>query len=89
MASQAFSFLLRTCKTEEWRSWIREVLGTRRNEFEAFSRRVGLKTQRGYLQHTSQGDQAIISLQGNDLPRMFHDLQTSADPFVVWLLQRH
>jgi hypothetical protein len=87
MASQAFSFPLRTGKMEEWRTWIREVLGPGRSEYEGFSRRVGLKTTRCYLQHTPQGDQAIIYLEGNDLPRLFHELQTSADPFVVWLRQ--
>ncbi len=63
MASLAFVFPLRAGKTEEWRAWIAEVLGPRRGEYEAFSRQLGLSTQRAYLQHTPQGDQAIIYLR--------------------------
>ncbi len=48
--SLAFVFPLRADKTQEWRAWIREILGPRRSEYEAFSRKLGLKTQRAYLQ---------------------------------------
>jgi hypothetical protein len=88
MESLAFSFPLRAGKTEEWRAWIRESLGPRRSEYEAFSRKLGLRTQRAYLQHTPQGDQAVMYLEGHDLQRPFQELQTSQDPFVVWVRQR-
>jgi hypothetical protein len=88
MASLAFAVPLRAGKTEEWRAWVREILGPRRSENEAFSRRVGLRRQRAYLQHTPQGDQAIIYLEGDDLARTFHELQTAQDPFTVLVRQR-
>jgi DNA polymerase III delta prime subunit len=88
MNSMAFSFPLRAGKTQEWRTWIREILGPHRSEYEAFSQKLGLKTQRAYLQHTPQGDQAIIYLEGHDLQRTFQVLQTSQNPFVVWVRQR-
>jgi hypothetical protein len=88
MESLAFSFPLKAGKTEEWRAWIAEILGPRRSQYEAFSRRVGLGTQRAYLQHTPHGDQAIIYLEGNDLQRVFQHLQIAQDPYTVWLRQR-
>ncbi len=88
MASLAFVFPLRAGKTGEWRAWIAEVLGPRRSEYEAFSRRVGLRTQRAYLQHTPYGDQAIIYLEGEDLQRTFQHLRTAQDQFTVWVRQR-
>ena len=88
MASLAFAFPLQAGKTEEWRAWVGEILGPRRSEYEAFSRQLGLKTQRAYLQHTPQGDQAIIYLEGDDLERTFHELQTAQDPFTVLVRQR-
>ncbi len=88
MESLAFAFPLRAGKTEEWRAWVREIVGPRRREYEAFSRKLGLKTQRAYLQHTPQGDQAINYMEGNDLRRTFHELQMSQDPFAVRLRQR-
>ncbi len=86
--SLAFVFPLRADKTQEWRAWIREILGPRRSEYEAFSRKLGLKTQRAYLQHTPHGDQVIMYLEEQDLQRTFQQLQTSQDPFAVWGRQR-
>ena len=88
MESLAFSFPLKAGKTEEWRAWVREIVGPRRSEYEAFSRKVGLKTQRAYLQHTPQRDQAIIYMEGNDLRRTLHEVQIAQDPFAVLLRQR-
>ena len=88
MASLAFALPLRAGKTEEWRAWVGEILGPRRSEYEAFSRQLGLKTQRAYLQRTSHGDQAIIYLEGDDLERTFHELQTAQDPYTILLRQR-
>jgi hypothetical protein len=65
-----------------------EILGPRCSEYEAFSRRLALKTQRAYLQNTPHGDQAIMYLEGHDLQRTFQQLQTSQDPFAVWVRQR-
>ncbi len=65
-----------------------EILGPRRSEYQAFRRRLGLTTQRWYLQHTPQGDAAIMYLEGDDLQRTFQELRTSQDPFALWLRQR-
>jgi hypothetical protein len=88
MASLAFVFPLRAGKTEEWRALIMEILGPLRSEYEAFSRQLGLSAQRAYLQHTPQGDQAIIYLEGDDLQGTFQRLRTAQDPFAVWVRQR-
>ncbi len=87
MESLAFIFPLRASKTEEWRAQIKEMLGPRRSEYEAFSRQLGLSTQRAYLQHTPQGDKTIIYLEGDDLQRAFQHLRTAQDPFTVWVRQ--
>src|SRR5216683_4548647 len=88
MASHAFVFPLTPGKTEEWRSWGQEILGPRRSEYQAFRRHLGLTAHRMYLQHTPQGDAAIMYLEGDDLQRTFQELRTSQDPFVVWFRQR-
>jgi hypothetical protein len=87
MESLAFSFPLKAGKTEEWKAWVAEVLGPRRDEYEAFSHQVGLKTQRAYLQHTPHGDQTVIYLEGEDLQRTFQHLRTAQDSFTVRLRQ--
>jgi len=88
MASLAFVFPLTPGKTEDWRYWGEEILGPHRSEYQAFRRRLGLTTQRMYLQQTPQGDRAIMYLEGDDLQRAFQELQTSQDSFAVWFRQR-
>jgi hypothetical protein len=88
MASLAFAFPLKPCKAEEWRCWGGEILGPRRSEYQAFRRRLGLGAHRMYLQHTPQGDTAIMYLEGDDLQRTFQELRTSQDPFIAWFRQR-
>lgn len=41
MASLAFVFHLMPGKTEEWRFWGEEIMGTRQSEYEAFRRHSG------------------------------------------------
>jgi hypothetical protein len=88
IASLAVVFPLTPGKAEEWGSWRKEILGTRRSEYEAFRSRLGLTAQRVYLQRMSQGDIVIIYLEGNDLQRTFQELRTSQHPFDVWFRQR-
>ena len=66
MASLAFVFPLTPGKTEEWRSWRQEILGPRRSEYQAFRRHLSFTAHRMYLQHTPQGDAAILYLEGDD-----------------------
>jgi hypothetical protein len=88
MLSLAFVLPLSPGKTQEWRDWGEEMLGPRRSEYQAFCRRLGLRTQRWYLQQTPQGERAIIYLEGEDLQRTFQQLRTSQDRFAVWVRHR-
>ncbi len=88
MASLVFVFPLIPGKTEEWSDWVDEILRQRRSEYHAFRRHLGLTAHRMYLQHTPQGDTAIVYLEGNDLQRTLQELQRSQDPFTIWFRQR-
>jgi hypothetical protein len=88
MASLAFAVLLTPGKTEEWKRWNEELAGPRRIEYLASRQRLGITTERAYLQHTPQGDMDIVYLEADDLQRAFQGLATSQDPFDVWFRQR-
>ena len=88
MTSLAFVLPLTPGKTQEWRNLGEEILGPHRSEYETFSHSLGLTKQRWYLQHTPQGDQAIIYREGDDLQGTFQEMQTSQDPFAIWLQQQ-
>lgn len=87
MHSLALAFPVTPGKEQEWRYWGKELRGVRRPEYLAFRRKVGLIVHRLYFQHSPRGDLAIFYLEGKDLKRVFHELQTAQDSFVVWLRQ--
>ena len=87
MESLSLAFTVTPGKEKEWRYWGKEILGVRRHEYLAFRRRVGLVVHRMYFQHTPQGDLAIFYMEGKDLRRVFQELRTAQDPFVVWIRQ--
>lgn len=88
MESLAFMLPITPGKTEEWRRWGGELLTTRRDEYLASRRRLGVDIERAYLQQTPLGDTAVIYLEGNDLAGAFAGLAASQDAFDVWFRQR-
>ncbi len=88
MQSLAFALPVTPGKTEEWRQWSLDMLGPRRNEYQASRSRMGINTERAYLQHTPQGDMVIVYLEGDDIVRSFQSFATSQDAFDVWFRQR-
>ena len=88
MASLASAFPVLPGKEEALKRFTQEMAGPRRSDYQASRRRLGITIERSYLQHTPQGDQAIIYLEGDDLQRTFQHLRTAQDPFSVWVRQR-
>src|SRR5689334_3436962 len=88
MAMTAFAVPLTPGKTEEWRQWSAELVGPRNEEYLASRRRLGMITERVYLQQTPQGDMAVIVAEAEDLARVYQGLATSQEPFDVWFRER-
>ncbi len=61
--------------------------GSRRREFEAFHRRVGLTEERWYLQQTPQGEIFILTLAG-DPEGAIAKLRGSDHPFDRWFKEQ-
>jgi hypothetical protein len=88
MAMIAFALPLTPGKTEEWRQWSAELAGLRHEEYLASQRRLGMTTERAYLQQTPQGDMVIVIVEAEDLPRVFQGIATSQEPFDVSFRER-
>jgi hypothetical protein len=86
MGSFAFGAPILPGKEDACRQFAQELTGPRRSEFEASRRRLGLTTERLYLQHTPQGALLIVYGEGDRLPE---GLATSQDPFDVWFRQQN
>ena len=78
-------------ETETFRNAHRRFVGGRRSEFEESRRRLGVRSERGFLQHTPTGDLAIVIFEVDDAPRMFAGVGSSDAPvdadFRAYLLQ--
>jgi hypothetical protein len=88
MASLASAFPILPGKTAAWKQFVQELMGARRQEFEASRRRLGTTTERAYLQSTPQGDIAVVYLEADDVAAVLQGLGSSQDPFDVWFREQ-
>jgi hypothetical protein len=88
MASLAMTLPLLPGKTEAWQRWAQEISGARLSEYQASRKRLGIIQERSFLQHTPQGDIAILSIEAKDIARALGGLATSQDPFDVLFRQK-
>ena len=88
MASTASAIPILPGKLEAWQRFIAELRGVRHTEHMASRQRLGVTTERAYLQQTPQGDLAIIYIDAEDLGQVFQGLATSQDPFDVWFREQ-
>ena len=83
----AAAFPILPGKTEDWRRWIAELNGSRREEFAESRRRLGIH-ERVFLQATPMGDLVLVTIEGEDPSGAFRALATQEDPFSVWFRDR-
>jgi hypothetical protein len=83
MAHYAFCAPILPGKTADWKKRVAEMTGPRHAEFKASRDRAGLK-ERVWLQHTPQGDLAVVVWEAPDIAKVFQTLMTSTHPFDVW-----
>ncbi len=87
MSLMAVAFPILPGKTPEWRTWMEELNGPRRAEFEASRRRAGVH-ERTFLQTTPMGDLVIVTLEGDDPEHAFGKMMGVKDAFTTWFIQR-
>jgi hypothetical protein len=75
-------------KVTAWKVWIRECLGPRRAEFEAFNRRMDLVAHRAWLSNGPQGPMAVVFHEGPGAKVLLQRLATSEHPFDTWFRER-
>jgi hypothetical protein len=83
----AVAFPILPGKTAEWRSWMEELNGARREDFIASRRAAGVH-ERTFLQSTPMGDLVIVTLEGDDPGRAFGKMMSADDEFTRWFTER-
>jgi hypothetical protein len=87
MPMMAVAFPILPGKTAEWRAFMDELNGPRRDEFVASRRRAGVH-ERTFLQPTPMGDLVIVTLEGDDPGRSFGQMVHATDAFTTWFVER-
>ena len=85
MSIMAVTFSILPGKTPQWRTWMRDLNGSRREDFVASRSRVGVH-ERTFLQQTPMGDFVIVTLEGEDPEHAFEKMMSATDPFTTWFL---
>ena len=62
--------------------------GSRRADYEASRRRLGIFAERTWLSATAQGEQAIIVIDVENPAQLLRELITSEAPFDTWFRQQ-
>jgi len=83
----AVAFPILPGKTGEWRTWMEELNGARREDFVASRRAAGVH-ERTFLQSTPMGDLVIVTLEGDDPGRAFGKMMSADDEFTRWFTER-
>jgi len=83
----AVAFPILPGKTPEWRTWMEELNGPRRAEFEASRRNAGVH-ERTFLQTTPMGDLVIVTLEGEHPEQAFGKLMNAKDQFTTYFIER-
>jgi len=83
----AVAFPILPGKTDEWRAWMEEINGARRQDFVASRRAAGVH-ERTFLQPTPMGDLVIVTLEGDDPGHAFGKMMSADDEFTRWFTER-
>ncbi len=84
MAHYAFVNPVVAGKLDLWKSYVKEMTGPRSKEYKDSRKRIGLKVERVWLQHTPMGDFAVVYWEAQDIAKVFQGLMESVAPFDKW-----
>jgi hypothetical protein len=84
MPAVAFCAPILPGKEETDRKGFEEVLGPRREEYDASRRRAAITREMVWHQQTPDGTVAVVYLEANDIPASMQALATSDDAFDEW-----
>jgi hypothetical protein len=83
---------IKSGKTESLRRYVAELQGPRAEVDAEFMRRFGIHRQTVWLQHTPDGDVAIVYQEFEDpelVRKSLEELKTSDDPHAAWKRQSY
>jgi hypothetical protein len=73
---------------DAWKSFVNELKTTRKHDYTNSRKRLGIKHERVWLEHTPMGDFAVVSFEGKDAETSINRAMTSKDPFDIWFAEQ-
>jgi hypothetical protein len=87
MAMMAMAAPILPGKLDRWQELKAQLMGPRRDEYEASRRRMGVH-EHSFLQRTPMGDLLILVFEGSDPAGAMAKMASSKDPFDEWMAQQ-
>ena len=87
MAATTFAVPLLPGTTDAWLAGVAEMTGSRRAEFDASLRRLGVTREVVTLQRTPDGDVVVVYIEGDDPDSVVARIRVSDDPFDSWFTE--
>ena len=88
VAVYCFTQLIQPGKREEAKAIFEEIQESRRSEYEASRRRLGIREEKVWFQNLPEGDMAVVYWEGDDPRAALQEFASSDDPFDEWLKER-
>ncbi len=88
MASYAFIVPVAKGKTAKWKTYIKEMTGTKGKEFKDSRKKLGFTSEQVWLQKTPMGDFAVVYWEAKDIAKVYKGLLTSTSPFDKWFQEK-
>jgi LmbE family N-acetylglucosaminyl deacetylase len=88
VAVYCFTQLIQPGKREDAKAIFEEIRETRRSEYEASRRRLGIREERVWFQSLPDGEMAVVYWEGDDPRAALQEFASSEDPFDEWLKER-
>src|ERR687886_2859148 len=87
MALQALAYPIPPGRTDDWRRFMAELNGSRRDEYETLQQRFEVQS-RVFLQQTPEGDLVLVTMEGTDPARAFQQMWAGDDAFTKWFVEQ-
>jgi len=84
MNSYLFAVPIAPGKTETWKNYVKEMTGSRNEDYKKSRKRAGIRTEQVFLQRTPQGDMCVVRLEGDNPIKSLETMIKSNDPFDKW-----
>jgi hypothetical protein len=88
MAVYCFTQPIQPGKRDDARAIFEEIRTSRRDEYEASRKRLGIREERVWFQSLPDGEMAVVYWEGDDPRGALERFASSDDPFDEWLKER-